>query len=239
MAISSAAPWAVTNLGAGLALMVVIVTVAAWGWGAEPSLALIAGDFIIGRNTIWSVATYTMLEPHPLALAVALPLLVRVAALAEGGSGGGGSGASAGAARAAAAAVAGAITAGVVCALGGQVSYLVGEGTKGAEARLYAPVAGTGPLLAGLAVAAHQVAAEGTPAFPGLPGIPVSALPISVALGAVAGEAMGLSRAGTATAIAVVCAWAYLRFFHTYAPGSVGDGRPCFEFLSLLPMPVQ
>jgi hypothetical protein len=97
-----------TPLGLALAAAVASCSVSVWVWGAaaDAALALVPGDWLLGRHIVWSVATFAFVEAHPVACAVALALLARLAVLAEGSAAPAGGG-SARVASAAAAAVLG------------------------------------------------------------------------------------------------------------------------------------
>lgn len=108
------------------------------------------------------------------------------------------------------------------------------------EAFLYKPLWGTGPIVAALSVAVHQVLGD-APILPThAPALSYSLLPLAaVILSAVCQFGVLSSRDLAATCISLVAAWVYLRWLHTYAPGTVGDTRDEFDFLSMVPNPFR
>ena len=108
------------------------------------------------------------------------------------------------------------------------------------ETYLYKPLWGTGPAVAALSVAAHQVLGD-SPILPThAPGLTFSLLPLtSVAIAAVSQYGVYSSRDFIATCVSLVVAWIYLRWLHTYAPGVVGDTRDEFDFLTMVPNPFR
>jgi len=130
----------------------------------------------------------------------------------------------------------GGLTAGVATSFGA----LRGSLSPGEEHYLYKPLYGAGPLVGVLAVAAHQVAGD-SPVFPApAPRLLYSQLPLArLAVAAVSPYLPRSSRDFAATLLATLTAWAYLRFRCAYAGGIVGDMRPEFSFLSMLPAPLR
>ena len=108
------------------------------------------------------------------------------------------------------------------------------------ETFLYKPLWGTGPVVAALSVAAHQVLGD-APILPThAPSLSFSLLPLTaVAVAAVSQFGVLSSRDFVATCISLCSAWVYLRWIHTYAPGVVGDMRDEFEFLAMVPNPFR
>lgn len=108
------------------------------------------------------------------------------------------------------------------------------------EAFLYKPLWGTGPVVAALSVAAHQVLGD-APIFPThAPGLSFSLLPlVAVVVAAVSQFGVLSSRDFIATCVSLGAAWVYLRWVHVYAPGVVGDTRDEFDFLSMVPNPFR
>ena len=99
---------------------------------------------------------------------------------------------------------------------------------------------GTGPLLGAFAVCAVQLLGD-RPLVPGAgDGLSYALLPGAVvAMAVVAQEAFGASRDVGLTLVSVVATWAYLRWWHNYGGGAVGDTRDEFEFLALFPAPLR
>lgn len=98
---------------------------------------------------------------------------------------------------------------------------------------------GSGPLLASFCVAAIQLMGD-APIIAGQEILCFSVLPlVAVAVSAVSQEVFATSQDLPMTLCSVLLTWVYLRFLHTYAPGSTGDTRDEFEFLALLPGPLR
>jgi hypothetical protein len=84
------------------------------------------------------------------------------------------------------------------------------------------------------------VARGETPLVAGQEILTYASMPVvAVVIAAVSQEVFAASRDLGTTIVAMVLAWVYLRFVHRYGPGSVGDTRDAFEFLSLLPAPMR
>lgn len=241
----SAALAQVPKVGAGCALALLLVSVIAML--APPpataagnqvldlfaSLALMPGHTLLGEHYFWNVLTFAFIESNPIKLMLSLLMVLGLAHFAESRPSSDPASASPRVLIVALLAVA---LAGACVSLG----YLMAYMSWADEAYLYKPLYGAGPLAAALAICAHHAAGE-QPALPGFaPWLPVSALPLLVlVVEALSQFVFRLSRAFVPTAIAAGVAWVYLRFYHRFSSGAVGDSRPSFEFLSLVPGPAQ
>jgi hypothetical protein len=214
--------------------VVVVSLLAGISSDASRSLVLMPGNTVLGEHAIWNVFTFALVEPNTIKLILSLPLIARLAMIAE----------SSGPQPLHRATLLRTLITVVLAVLGAglfiSMSFLMLYMSSGQESYLYRGLYGSGPLAAALSICAHQVAGD-SPALPGFaPWLPVSALPLVVlATEALSQYVFRVSRCFLPTVVAAAAAWLYLRFFHVYAPGSVGDGRPCFEFLSLVPAPAQ
>jgi hypothetical protein len=111
---------------------------------------------------------------------------------------------------------------------------------SGDEKYLYRPLYGSGPLQAVVAVAAHQIHGQTSIAPGQAPWLLFSYAPLFVILTSIISQYLVFSaRDVTATCLALVASWAYLRFLHNYGGGAVGDKRDDFEFLTFLPSPIR
>jgi len=227
----------VPPLGGALVGTAALLSVLAWlSDAAQNFLVMKPGNTVLGQHFVWTLATYTLVERHVLKLALSATLVGLLSWIIERSPYADGQSARAVQLRVGLAIAIGSVVAGVSVAF----SFLMLYTSSGVESYLYRSVYGLGPATAALAVCAHQVAGSG-PAFPhAAPWLPASALPASVlVVEAVAQYGLRASRSFLPSCIAALVAWVYLRWVHSYAPGSVGDSRPEFEFLSMLPAPIQ
>lgn len=185
------------------------------------STALTPGNTILGEHAFWNVATFALVETDPMRLAIVVVLLLVLGTAAESGTlnptpdvaaaAAGGSPAGAVMRKLAVNAAVGVVTAGLVLSFGNTIAY-IGDGDL---TRLYAPLFGAGPLLASVAMAAHQRLGDAAILPAQASWLPYSAMPIVIlALAAVSTYGVHTSRDFVATALATHASWAYLRFFH-------------------------
>lgn len=230
------------GLAAGLAAMVIIASLATmYSTDLFASLSLSPGNTVLGDHAVWNVITFTFLEQSPLRLAIVAVLIVVLATAAENGS----SPETATTVDAVAirrtslASVTAVATAGLVLSFGSTILYM-GDGDL---TRLYTPFFGAGPLLAALAIAAHQRMGDAA-IFPAQAAwLSYSSTPLLVVLLSLLSQLGGASRDTAGTLIAVHAAWAYLRFVSPVAGDEsgtlVGDPREEFDYLSLFPAPLR
>jgi hypothetical protein len=104
---------------------------------------------------------------------------------------------------------------------------------------LYKPVSGCGPVAAVAGVLAAEAFGD-APLHAAL-ALPVSQVPLCVLALSAAMQNYGVTSDATATLVAGLVAWAYLRFFaaHAGAGAPVGDARDEFELLTLVPGPLR
>lgn len=124
---------------------------------------------------------------------------------------------------------------GALVSLGSVLAYI----SSAEEAFLYAPVHGTGAVAAALAVSAHQVAGD-APLLSWLRYSHLPLLTVAVSLAAQYGSpAHRISNDAVLTTLSLVISWIFLRWVYPYAPGSIGDTRDAFDFLSMVPAPLR
>lgn len=198
------------------------------------ALVLVPGNTVLGAFHPWHVLTFAFIDPNPLKFLLTAFIIIRVGWTAEQPAADVGHRA---ARRILITVCLSVVTAGLIVSASGLAAYM-GSGNEG---YLYRPLYGAGPVAAAISVCAHQVAGEnGAAISTALPRLPVSLVPISIIIvEALSQYILRISRSFAASCISLFSAWLYLRFFHVYAPGSIGDGRPAFELLSFLPEPFQ
>lgn len=220
------------RVAAAFPALVVITTLIGAGSLFAP-LSLQPGNTLLGDHNIWNVVTFALLEPNVIKLAVSVLLAGRLAIIALTPT--------VDPTRAAANRVPTTVAVSVATAgLALSMGYLMAYMSSGVEAYLYRSIYGTGPLLGALSVCAFHAAGD-APALPSLaPWLPTSALPLAIVVSEfIAQHALRASRGFAGTLLATGMAWTYLRFWHQYAAGSFGDGRPSFEFIAMLPPPAH
>lgn len=220
------------RVAAAFPALVVVVTLVGAGSLFAP-LSLQPGNTLLGDHNIWNVVTFALLEPNIIKLAVSVLLAGRLAIIALTPNI---DPTRAAAHRVPATVAVSVATAGLALSMG----YLMAYMSSGVESYLYRSIYGTGPLLGALSVCAFHAAGD-APALPSLaPWLPTSALPLAILVSEfIAQHALRVSRGFAGTLLATGMAWTYLRFWHQYAAGSFGDGRPSFEFIAMLPAPAH
>lgn len=220
------------RVAAAFPALIVITTLIGAGSLFAP-LSLQPGNTLLGDHNIWNVVTFALLEPNVIKLAVSVLLAGRLAIIALTPT--------VDPTRAAANRVPTTVAVSVATAgLALSMGYLMAYMSSGVEAYLYRSIYGTGPLLGALSVCAFHAAGD-APALPSLaPWLSTSALPLAIVVSEfIAQHALRASRGFAGTLLATGMAWTYLRFWHQYAAGSFGDGRPSFEFIAMLPVPAH